>query len=163
MMILLLLLTADDACKEAPAELRGVVLEGAFAHDRGCALHHVTVGSVGRYAVAEASKPVLESLGWGEKSTDKKALAALWVKRGLLVWQTPLDVAEKEFGPKTRSFEPPSISLDSDGGVRVVLWVREPPGMECGSSFRKVSYNFAANASLRDKQIVDRFFVPCGG
>jgi hypothetical protein len=44
--------------------------------------------------------------------------------------------------------EPPRVALEKDGGVIVIAWIAEPPGMARGITRHLTEFRFAASGAL---------------
>lgn len=129
--------------------VKGVVLIGGFAHDRGC---RITGGFVnGKYI--DEHKLMSEGLalvGWKELgSADRTALAPEWAERVLFHWGGDfVKETNKAFDFKdTPAFAAPATTEDGETVV-VTAWISLPPGMQDIDAYEQIELRFAPDGTI---------------
>lgn len=151
-------------CIKRPAALPEIILVGSFAHDRGCMLEGAFVKKYFLAAREESfSRAALKSLGWQKADAEAREKMALkWTQFGLLSFGSyPLDKADAEEDFKGREFQAPQTATDEDKNVAVTLWTRQPAGMRCETNYRRLSFIFAEDGSLKERKNLENFSIPC--
>ena len=149
-------------CTKRPAELPEIILVGFFAHDRGCMLDGAFVK---KYFLSRQdenlSRRALESFGWRKAdSTKREEIALRWTQFGLLAFGGyPIIKRDEDFNG--REFSAPEALASAAGGVKVVLWTRQPAGMRCETNYQRLSFTFSEDGSLQERKSTDSFTIPC--
>lgn len=148
-----------EVCIERPAALKGIIIVGLFAHDRGCGFDSAFVNGK-RYADEKpATIAALKSLGWLKlKKEEREILALDWTKNALLKFSNPLEKATPDFNQSdTKKFDPPQSKTVEDGSIKVTLWVRQPAGMQPITYFDLLEYNFGPDGSFKEVKTINSF------
>lgn len=142
-------LKAEDVCIERLKESAKVIVVGLFRYDYGCHVEGVFVGP--RYFEAtdiELHRAALRALGWNEADkAGRERMACVWVEKGLLAFSIVLYADEGGLLRNFR-FQPPQTVTAEDGGVKVTLWIRLPPGRNGGKGFQHHEYRFNPDGSF---------------
>jgi hypothetical protein len=148
-----------EVCIERPVALKGIVIVGTFAHDRGCRFDSAFVNGKRYIDEKDATKAGLKHLGWLKiNKEERENLALSWTKHALLKFSHPLEKATAEFDqPDTKKFEPPKSTTNEDGSVKVILWIQQPAGMQPITYFDLLEYSFGNDASFNGVKTINSF------
>jgi hypothetical protein len=139
--------------------VKGVVVIGGFAHDRGCDVESAFVNGE-HIDIQKLKTEGLGMVGWKDVSaTDKPAFALLWAEKVLYHWGGDFEnESSKAFELKdTPAFAAPEAKADGDDVV-VTAWIEEPPGMQDIDVFNLVEIRFSAEGTTTQSN-KDRFSV----
>ena len=129
--------------------VKGVVLIGGFAHDRGCDIEGGFVN--GKYIDEQALLTEgLAMVGWKEMtSAARPELALEWAERVLFHWGGDfVKETNKAFDFKdTPAFTAPATNNDGETVV-VTAWISLPPGMQDIDAYEQIELRFAPDGSV---------------
>ena len=129
--------------------VRGVVILGSFADDRGCMMHGGFVG--GEWLDGERlAVEGLPKLGWKEmEPAEQTKLARPWAEEVLYYWDGSfLETEVKAFSfSDTPTFAAPTTKAEK-GHLIVTAWTRLPSGMLDQSAFSQIEFLFAKNGAV---------------
>jgi antitoxin component YwqK of YwqJK toxin-antitoxin module len=132
------------ACIQRPLAFPGVVLVGAFAHDRGC-MPLTTLIDCKRIDGPRPARDILERAGWKDSmGAHREALALRYIQQ----------VAVPYHGSVARDPDPPTARAAADGSVVAEVWVNHPSGMVRGRRADKIAYRFTPDGDL-ERTIID--------
>ena len=138
-----------------------VALVGFFLHDLGCSFEQaIVLNQLG--PIDEMTPLALQHNGW-EDSTNREKLAQTWIEEAILANFSIIRRENEDFlRQDTPVFTPPMIETQSDGVIRMDVWLREPSGMlpETGYVLAHVMIDSDGNLIANEKG--ERFTVQIG-
>lgn len=159
------ILEKQDVCIERPASLKGIIIVGFFAHDRGCGFDSAFVNGKRYEDEKAATKAGLIFLGWNKIKTEECGELALnWTKNALLKFSHPLSKATTDFNqPNTPQFIEPQSKIEDDKSVKVTLWVQQPAGMQPITYYDLQEYTFTSDGNLKEVKTIKSFNISSTG
>lgn len=159
------LVSAQDIVLRRPEQFPGVVLVGYRKANSAFLLGTVFVDGEPLDPPAGAAA-ALAGQGWAQADADQRArLARQWVEHAVLAFGDELleteprgDFDNHDFD--TPGFREPEVRTTVDGSVRLTAWIREAPGHDLGTSYRRSIFLFSADGRLARTKMLDRFYLP---
>ncbi len=149
----------ESVCIERPNQLKGIIIVGFFAHDRGCRFNLAFVNGKKYEGIENATKASLNHLGWTKKQNEERLVLAMnWTKYSLLQFHTALEKATPDFNlSNTPTFSAPQSTLNDDGSIKITIWVRQPSGMLPQRDYDLMEYRFGDDGSLKEYKSIKSF------
>jgi hypothetical protein len=142
-------------CIDRVSDFPGVVKIGNFAYDRGCAYEGIIYGcSFGSTSSLQAK--VLAASGWAKADPKKRGdLARNWLQS--VEGERMLDEATPAFAAEQKTFTPPELVSQPDGGLIWRYWSSQSHGMTIGAHYYHVESAFKADGSPGEGKSLEDF------
>ena len=130
----------ERPCIRRAPHFPGLVVFGAFAHDRGCA----PIGALLDCKLIQSvdAARLLDRAGWAAaRAPAREKIAMNYLREVHIGWE----------GSITDDPDPPRVVAEKDGGVTITAWVREPSGMTRETPQHLTELRFSAKGSLASK------------